>query len=214
MNRAQDLNLGEYELSESELAAFILDSKRRDQAESNQNRSGQDAYAEQLDRIEASEPAWLSEIPPSVRPGDSIARKLEELRLQAQIPHRVFASMVLQSPGITKILVESQYRDFRRRRPDATDKDLFHSILQFRYFTTDIADGMMPEDARQRIKLPWRQSIIKSVVEEIHALDDLVHYIADEYEEFWKHTSDPLGVNSKIADILGYQRQDESKFER
>lgn len=207
MNRVQHLNLDEYELSESELSTFILDSKRRDPAESDRNRSGEDAYAEQLDQVEGLVPVWLCEIPLSVRPGDSIAGRLEELRLQTQIPHRVFASIVLQSPGITKILVESQYQDFRRRRPDATDRELFTSILQFRYFTTDIADGMMPEDARQRIKLPWRQSIIKSVVEEIATIDDLVHYIADEYEEFWKHTSDPEGVNSQIAEILGYQRQ-------
>jgi hypothetical protein len=205
MSRDRDERF-DYELSKSEFVAFISDSNRTDQDEGDRDCSRR-TFAEPINPIPMSEPAWFCEIPASVRPGDSSARRLEELRRRTQIPQRVFASMVLQSPGITKILVERQFEDHRRRRPDATNTELFKSILHFRYFTTDIADGMAPDDAREHLQQPWRQSIIRSVVEEISTIDDLVHYIADEYEEFWKHTSDPLGVNSQIAEILGYQRQ-------
>ena len=105
------------------------------------------------------------------------------------------------------MLLERQFEDFRRRRPDATLKELFDAIIQFRYFTTDIADGMTPAEARHRLNQPWRQSIVKSVVEGISTLDDLARYIVDEYEEFWECTSDPAGINSRIADILGYRRE-------
>jgi hypothetical protein len=207
MSHAQNPDdLVEDVFSKAELAAWYSNGK--DQVESNAARPGRNPLQEPISRIEVSEPDWFYEIPVSVRPCDSSARRLEELRRQIHIPHRVFASMVLQSPGITKIMVERQFEDFRRRRPGATNKELFTSILQFRYLTTDIADGMAPEDARAHLRQPWRQSIIQSVIAEISTIDDLVHYIADEYEEFWKHISDPAGVNSQIAEILGYQRQD------
>ena len=153
-----------------------------------------------------SPPAWLYELPASLRPDARIVRELEELRIQNRVAHKTFAGLVLQSPGITRLLLERQFEDFRRQRPDATLDELFDAIIQFRYFTTDIADGMTPEQARQRLHQSWRQSIVKSVVEEIRTLDDLARYIVDEYEEFWDCTSDPSGINSRIAEILGYRR--------
>ena len=197
--------LVEYVLLESEKASRTFDPQRKDGIESDRVRRVDSKPAEQSES-EWSDPSWLYEIPSSVRPGVASARKLEELRQEVQIPHRVFANMVLQSPGLTKILVERQFRDFRRRRPVATDRELFTSILRFRYFTTDLADGMTPEDSRELLRQPWRESIIQAVVQGIDTIDDLAHYIADEYEEFWEHTSDPLGVNSRIAEILGYRR--------
>ena len=154
-----------------------------------------------------SPPAWLYELPASLHPDARIVCELEELRMQSHLPHKTFAGLVLQSPGITRMLLERQFEDFRRRRPDATLKELFDAIIQFRYFTTDIADGMTPAEARHRLNQPWRQSIVKSVVEGISTLDDLARYIVDEYEEFWECTSDPAGINSRIADILGYRRE-------
>jgi hypothetical protein len=198
--------LVEFVLSETEKATRTFDRMRKGRIERDPvQRKSQPEVP--VDQGEWSQPSWLYEIPASVRPGEAIATKLEDLRQEAQIPHRVFANMVLQSPGLTKILVERQFRDFRRRRPVATDKELFTSILRFRYFTTDLADGMTPEDSRELLRQPWRESIIAAVVQSIDTIDDLAHYIADEYEEFWERTSDPLGVNSKIAQILGYRRQ-------
>jgi hypothetical protein len=198
--------LVDFVLSETEKAARTFDRLRRSRIETDPvHRESQPG--ENVSRAEWSQPSWLYEIPSSVRPGEAIARRLEDLRQEAQLPHRIFANMVLQSPGLTKILVERQFRDFRRRRPVATDKELFTSILRFRYFTTDIADGMTPEDSRELLRQPWRESIIAAVVQSIDTIDDLAHYIADEYEEFWERTSDPQGVNSRIAQILGYRRQ-------
>ena len=197
--------LVELVLSESEKATRTFDSLRTGGIESARFRRGS-RLSEQIDQSGRADPAWLFEVPSSVRPGEPSARKLEDLREESQISHRVFANMVLQSPGLTKLLVERQFRDFRRRRPAATERDLFYSILRFRYFTTDLADGMTPEDARELLRQPWREAIIQAVVQGIDTIDDLAHYIADEYEEFWEHTSDPLGVNSRIAEILGYRR--------
>jgi hypothetical protein len=151
-------------------------------------------------------PAWLYELPTSLRPRAHIVRELEELRIQNRMAHDTFAGLVLQSPGITRLLLERQFEDFRRRRPDANLEELFDAIIRFRYFTTDVADGMTPEEARQLLDQPWRQSIVKSVVEEIGTLDDLARYIVDEYEEFWEYTADPSGIHARIAEILGYRR--------
>ena len=200
--------LAEYMLSDPEFTAYISDPNHEERAESDQIRNRGGKPTQKTNQIGRSKPAWLCEIPSRVQPSDSSRRKLEELRQHARIPHREFARMVLQSPGITKMLVERQFEEFRSKRPHATDRELFNFVLQFRYFTTDIADGMTPEDAQELLRQTWRQSIIMSVVEEIKTIDDLVHYITDEYEEFWKHTPDPQGINSQIAEILGYHRQD------
>ena len=162
--------------------------------------------SEQVNHSRNLQPAWLYDMPAVLRPGVRIVRKLEELRVENHIQHKAFASLVLQSPGTTRMLLERQFEDFQRRRPDATLRELFDAIIQFRYFTTDVADGMTPEEARQLLHQPWRQSIIKSVAEGINTIDDLARYIVDEYEEFWRITSDPSGINSRIAEILGYQR--------
>ncbi len=198
--------LVEFVLSETEKATRAFDRLRKNRIKSDLVDRGGTQPEEQANRGEWSQPSWLYEIPSSVRPDQAGAAKLEALRQETQIPHRVFANMVLQSPGLTRILVERQFRDFRRRRPVATDKELFTSILRFRYFTTDLADGMTPEDSRELLRQPWRESIIQAVLQGIDTIDDLAHYIADEYEEFWERTSDPLGVNSRIAEILGYRR--------
>ena len=198
--------LVEYVLSESEKATRTFDSLRSRGIESDWVRRAVNEDVAQIEQIEWTRPAWFWEIPTSVRPGQAAAQKLEELRQEAQIPQRIFANMVLQSPGLTQILVERQFRDFRRRRPGATDRELFNSILRFRYFTTDLADGMTPEDARELLRQPWREAIIQAVVQGIDSIDELAHYIADEYEEFWERTSDPFGVNSRIAEILGYRK--------
>ena len=195
----------EYDLPEAEFLALVEEAENKVPVEG--GRPGH-AIVASLDSIPESEPAWLSQVPASVRPSDAAVRKLEDLRRSAHVPHRLFGNMVLQSPGVTKILVEQHYQDFRRRKPNATERELFASVLYFRYFTTDVADGMTPQDARTRLRQPWRQAIIKSVVQDVRTLDDLVHYIAEEYEEFWKHISDPLDVNSQIAEILGYRRSD------
>ena len=163
-------------------------------------------FSETAERSATWQPTWLHEMPTSLRPDARIVRELEELRTQNRIPHKAFAGLVLQSPGITRMLLERQFEDFQRRRPDATLTELFDAIIQFRFFTTDIADGMTPENARQLLNQPWRRSIVKSVAEEIRTIDDLARYIVDEYEDFWQHTSDPAGINSRIAEILGYRR--------
>ena len=198
--------LVEFVLSETEKATRAFDLLRKNRIESKRVHQVGSQPEEPVKQSESPQPSWLYEIPSSVRPGEASATKLEALRQEGQIPHRIFANMVLQSPGLTRILVERQFRDFRRRRPVATDKELFTSILRFRYFTTDLADGMTPEDSRELLRQPWRESIIEAVVQGIDTIDDLAHYIADEYEEFWERTSDPLGVNSRIAEILGYRR--------
>jgi len=166
-----------------------------------------DGVVETTIRREGENLAWISEIPPSLRPEDGSLIRLEELRRRFDIPHKIFGEMILQSPGTTRLLFRRQYEDLNLRRPDATNKELFNVIIQFRFFTTDIADGMTPEAARKSLSQAWRQSIVDSVIEEIKSIDDLTNYIVEEYEEFWKYTSDPFGINTQIAELLGYSRK-------
>ena len=209
VERVDDIDgLVEHMLNDPEFEAYAPNLARQHQDEVDRilGWNASERVSERTHHAGSAPPAWLCDIPASLRPDAPSVCELEELRTQNCIPHKPFASLVLQSPGITRILLERQFDDFQRRRPDATLKELFDAIIQFRYFTTDIADGMTPEQARQLLNEPWRQSIVKSVVEEISTIDDLARYIVDEYEEFWEYTADPSGINSRIAEILGYQR--------
>lgn len=209
MERVETIeDLVERMITEPEFEAYApnLDHPFQDKVDRILGWNRSEPVSEDANHAKNAQPAWLYDMPASLHPHARIVRELEELRKQNRIPHKAFSSLVLQSPGITRMLLERQFDDFRRRRPDATLKELFDAIIQFRYFTTDIADGMTPEEARQLLNQPWRQSIVKSVVEGISTIDDLARYIVDEYEEFWEFTSDPAGINSRIAEMLGYQR--------
>jgi hypothetical protein len=152
-------------------------------------------------------PSWLKALPPTLRAQIRNVKRLDELRTDNRIGTDEFALLILQSPGVTKILLEQQVRDLRRRRPEATDKELFRALLNFRYFTTDVADGMTLEDATSLLARPWRQSLVGSIAEDMETIDDVARYVVEEYEEFWRHASDSYGVNAEIAELLGYHQQ-------
>ena len=149
---------------------------------------------------------WLKGMPTNLRPDNIRARELESLRKQNNIIHGQFLGFVMQSPGITKMSIEQEFSEFKKKQPSATTKQIYEAIIQDRYLNTCVSGGMTLEAARSLLGEPWALTKVKSAVERIETLDELIRYVVEEHEDFWNRTPDPLGVNTRIAEILGYYR--------
>jgi hypothetical protein len=77
-------------------------------------------------------PDWLTRIPPNLRPDGHKVKELEKLRRDFQIPHDVFAGMVVQSPATMKMTFEQAYLDLRKKYPQAKPKQIIAGVYQLR----------------------------------------------------------------------------------
>ncbi len=149
---------------------------------------------------------WLAGIPPELRPNDSQTSALEALRTRAKVPNDTFSGWVMQSPGTTRVLLRRQYAALKAEQPGATNADIFHELAQQWYYRTDRLHGASHEEALEYMGSGLAQSIIQDALTRVSNLDDLARYIVEEYEDFWSHKSDSSGIQSQIAEILGYRR--------
>lgn len=154
-----------------------------------------------------SQLTWLKGMPLNLRPDNSRAMELENFRRENNILNGRFLGLVMQSPGITKTLIEQRFAEISRAQPGVSKASVFEAVIQDQYVNTSVSDGMTPKEAAFLVQEPWVQAKIKSAAERIGTLDDLTRYIVEEYQDFWNRTPDAHGLHTQIAAILGYSRQ-------
>lgn len=152
------------------------------------------------------DPSWVKKIPKNLRPDDYKIQELESLRKQYGASDQLFAALVMQSPGITKMIFEQEFVEFKKKNPYSTNKQVFEAIIQLRYFTAQIEHGMSPDASRELLQSPLCQASVKLALEKTETLEDVTYHLVEHYEQFWTNTPDPLGINTRIAEILGYHR--------
>lgn len=151
------------------------------------------------------DPKWLKIIPSHLRPNNFQIEELEKLRKQFDMSHEYVAGYVMQSPGIVKMMFDQQYAELRRTTPNLDNKQTLESIYQTRTFSDFISAGLSPYEARERLQQEDVQQKIKSKLLHINSVDDLVRLVYRDLK-YYEKTPDPLGINKRIEEILGWQR--------
>ncbi len=113
------------------------------------------------------EPRWARMIPRSHRPSRGRVRELERLRRERRIPHEVFVTVVLGSPGTAAAVQKHAYETIRKAQPNASERDVLLQVLAQRALPPEpFGYGMSPVE-------------LNAVMAGISSLDGLVKWICD-----------------------------------
>lgn len=161
------------------------------------------------------DPAWvkkLGELPLNSDQKDA----LEKLRKEYSVPHDVFAIMVLDSPGATRITLQKLEKLVRRDYPRATDKQILRGVLFLRdQASNPVYIQRLLSTESDRTRRAMLEATSKQVMEgrmatadddvrldTINSLDDLVKFELEDEDLNVGHVQDPYDVADQINTIL------------
>ena len=97
-------------------------------------------------------PKWVKILPDYMRPDGNKIEQLEKLRIQYNIPHDILAMRIESSRSTSKKVQKYLLEEYRRRFPNASEKELWMMVLMSRVHSyknkilTDILTGSVPPE--------------------------------------------------------------------
>ena len=92
-------------------------------------------------------------------------KKLEKLRCEYRIPHKLFALGISCTPAITKMVQYCIYSRIKELNPEASEKEVLREVLESR--------ASLPEP----FGYGYTEGAIDSIMLDINCVDDLVKFI-------------------------------------
>lgn len=139
-------------------------------------------------------------------------KELEKIRQEWNIDQPTFAFLVAGSPGTTKIVNEIRLKDWRKKYPKTTPKQmfalLFWEVKDFPKLAEKYKGLESFPGSREQLEIEKEKAIARvlqnpdqyEILNDVHDLDDLTWCIRDVRGG---NETDPYGVGGKIHSILG-----------
>ena len=139
-------------------------------------------------RFPARDFEWLDQVRPDAHPEFHKIDELEEHRRSYNVPHNLFALIVMGSPWVTRRVQESVYKDLEKKMPQASEKELLKAVFKTRAFAWPPGPAVTEQE-------------IDKAMESINSLEDLIdHFIKEDAQE--PASPDPFGIGARIDEIL------------
>lgn len=141
-------------------------------------------------------PKWYKLLPHHMRPDGNKIKKLEALRKSLDLPHDIFFMRIGGSRWAVIKAQEATLEQAKKAMPNATDKELWWSILLSRF------------EVELNFPSPWspppdkilnRMENIDTIIAHINSFEELVDYVVgmEEADLF-----DPSGIQNEIDQVL------------
>jgi len=145
------------------------------------------------------QPRWYKRLPEHLRMPTEKLRDLETLRKEFQLSNEAFVASIALTPWAVIRTQEDCLEKCRQLAPDATEKELWASVIFSRLNAILVNRG--PDDPGHAIVVE-KLELVGQIIDDINSWDDVLKFVFSLDEELGALDWDPTGTLDEINRVL------------